>query len=148
MVYNSPHAKDRIFSSMASLKHYLNSVIGEAMAEATQSESCNANVITSSKPGFGDYQANGIMSEAKRHGMKPRDLAEQVIISLKQRPAKPDRQTGNRRPGFHQYLLSDREIRTRATLAIQEPDLLIPPRKIRLRLQWITPRRIWRKKCM
>ena len=89
---------------MASLKHYLNSVIGEAMAEATQSESCNANVITSSKPGFGDYQANGIMSEAKRHGMKPRDLAEQVIISLEQRPAQPDRQTGNRRPGFHQYL--------------------------------------------
>ena len=85
---------------MASLKHYLNSVISEAMAEATQSESCNANVITSSKPGFGDYQANGIMSEAKRHGMKPRDLAEQVIISLKQSlPSLIDRlEIG--RPGF------------------------------------------------
>ena len=112
---------------MASLKHYLNSVIGEAMAEATQSESCNANVITSSKPGFGDYQANGIMSEAKRHGMKPRDLAEQVIISLEQSlPSLIDRlEIGG--PGFINIFLSDREIRTRATLAIQEPDLLIPP---------------------
>ena len=112
---------------MASLKHYLNSVIGEAMAEATQSESCNANVITSSKPGFGDYQANGIMSEAKRHGMKPRDLAERVIISLeKGLPSLIDRlEIGG--PGFINIFLSDREIRTRATLAIQEPDLLIPP---------------------
>ncbi len=112
---------------MASLKHYLNSVIGEAMAEATQSESCNANVITSSKPGFGDYQANGIMSEAKRHGMKPRDLAEQVIISLEQGlPSLIDKlEIGG--PGFINIFLSDREIRTRATLAIQEPDLLIPP---------------------
>ena len=112
---------------MASLKHYLNSVIGEAMAEATQSESCNANVITSSKPGFGDYQANGIMSEAKRQGMKPRDLAEQVIISLEQGlPSLIDRlEIGG--PGFINIFLSDREIRTRATLAIQEPDLLIPP---------------------
>ena len=112
---------------MASLKHYLNSVIGEAMAEATQSESCNANVITSSKPSFGDYQANGIMSEAKRQGMKPRDLAEQVIISLEQGlPSLIDRlEIGG--PGFINIFLSDREIRARATLAIQEPDLLIPP---------------------
>ena len=111
---------------MASLKHYLNSVIGEAMAEATQSESCNANVITSSKPGFGDYQANGIMSEAKRHGMKPRDLAEQVIISLKQSlPSLIDKlEIGG--PGFINIYLSDSEIKKRATRAIQEPTLLIP----------------------
>ena len=97
------------------------------MAEATQSESCNANVITSSKPGYGDYQANGIMSEAKRHGMKPRVLAEQVIISLEQGlPSLIDRlEIGG--PGFINIFLSDREIRTRATLAIEEPDLLIPP---------------------
>ena len=111
---------------MASLKHYLNSVIGEAMAEATQSESCNANVITSSKPGFGDYQANGIMREAKRHGMKPGDLAEQVIISIKQSlPSLIDRlEIGG--PGFINIYLSDSEIKQRATRAIQEPTLLIP----------------------
>ena len=134
MVYNSPHAKDRIFSSMASLKHYLNSVIGEAMAEATQSESCNANVITSSKPGFGDYQANGIMSEAKRHGMKPRDLAEQVIISLKQSlPSLIDRlEIGG--PGFINIYLSDKEIKQRATRAIQEPTLLIPSAEVPIKV--------------
>ncbi|MEC7189327.1 MAG: arginine--tRNA ligase [Pseudomonadota bacterium] len=126
---------------MASLKHYLNSVIGEAMAEATQSESCNANVITSSKPGFGDYQANGIMSEAKRNGMKPRDLAERVIISLGQSlPSLIDRlEIGG--PGFINIFLSDREIRTRATLAIQEPDLLIPPAEdpIRVAVDYSSP---------
>jgi arginyl-tRNA synthetase len=126
---------------MASLKHYLNSVIGEAMAEATQSESCNANVITSSKPGFGDYQANGIMSEAKRHGMKPRDLAERVIISLEQSlPSLIERlEIGG--PGFINIFLSDREIRTRATLAIQEPDLLIPPAEdpIRVAVDYSSP---------
>lgn len=126
---------------MASLKHYLNSVIGKAMAEATQSESCNANVITSSKPGFGDYQANGIMSEAKRNGMKPRDLAERVIISLEQSlPSLIDRlEIGG--PGFINIFLSDREIRTRATLAIQEPDLLIPPAEdpIRVAVDYSSP---------
>ena len=134
MVYNSPHAKDRIFSSMASLKHYLNSVIGEAMADATQSKSCNANVITSSKPGFGDYQANGSMSEAKRRGMKPRDLAEQVIISLKQSlPSLIDRlEIGG--PGFINIHLSDSEIKHRATRARHPTDtrqgLCISLRKI------------------
>ncbi|MGB0231714.1 MAG: arginine--tRNA ligase [Pseudohongiellaceae bacterium] len=133
--------RSRIFSGMASLKHYLNSVIAEAMAEATQSESCNANVITSSKPGFGDYQANGIMSEAKRNGMKPRDLAERVIISLGQSlPSLIDRlEIGG--PGFINIFLSDREIRTRATLAIQEPDLLIPPAEdpIRVAVDYSSP---------
>ena len=119
---------------MASLKHYLNSIIGEAMAEATQSESCNANVITSSKPGFGDYQANGIMSEAKRRGMKPRDLAEQVIISLKQSlPSLIDRlEIGG--PGFINIFLSDSEIKKRATRAIQEPTLLIPPAEVPIKV--------------
>ena len=111
---------------MQSLKSYLNSVIGEAMAETTLSESCNANVITSSKPDFGDYQANGIMSAAKRQGLNPRDLAKQVIISLNRNlPSLIDR-LEIAGPGFINIFLSETEIKNRASRALRSPELLIP----------------------
>ena len=111
---------------MQSLKHYLSTLIGEAMAEATESESCNANVITTSKSDFGDYQANGIMSEAKRRRMNPRDLANKVITSLNRSlPSLIDRlEVGG--PGFINIFLSDTEIKNRANEALQNPALLIP----------------------
>ncbi|MGS9064501.1 arginine--tRNA ligase, partial [Salmonella enterica subsp. enterica serovar Infantis] len=39
-------------------------------------------VRQSPKVQFGDYQANGMMSVAKKLGMAPRQLAEQVLSQL------------------------------------------------------------------
>ncbi len=38
-------------------------------------------IIAPSKPGFGDYQANGAMGAAKRAGLNPRQLAEQIVAA-------------------------------------------------------------------
>lgn len=35
-----------------------------------------------SRPGFGDYQANGVMAAAKRAGQNPREVAQRVIDAL------------------------------------------------------------------
>jgi arginyl-tRNA synthetase len=41
-----------------------------------------ALVMTAANPKFGDYQANGIMAAAKKTGVNPRQLAEQVMAVL------------------------------------------------------------------
>ncbi|ANR80910.1 arginine--tRNA ligase [Kosakonia sacchari] len=43
---------------------------------------CEAQVRQSAKIQFGDYQANGVMAVAKKLGMAPRQLAEQVLSHL------------------------------------------------------------------
>lgn len=64
------------------IQHYLNSVISEAMAKAGAPNGLPAAVKPSSKPQFGDYQANGIMGAAKKLGINPRELAQKVIAEL------------------------------------------------------------------
>ena len=43
---------------------------------------CEPQVRQSAKVQFGDYQANGVMAVAKKLGMAPRQLAEQVLSHL------------------------------------------------------------------
>ncbi|MDF2527074.1 MAG: arginyl-tRNA synthetase, partial [Enterobacter mori] len=43
---------------------------------------CEPQVRQSAKVQFGDYQANGVMAVAKKLGMPPRQLAEQVLTHL------------------------------------------------------------------
>lgn len=52
------------------------------MIAAGAQEDCEAQVRQSAKSQFGDYQANGIMAVAKRLGLPPRQLAEQVLSHL------------------------------------------------------------------
>jgi arginyl-tRNA synthetase len=106
---------------MQSLKSYLNNTISRAMAEVTQSNACNANVITSSKPEFGDYQANGVMAEAKRRKTNPRELADQVVAVLNAEDSPIIDKLEVAGPGFINIFLSDTALIKRANLALNEP---------------------------
>ncbi len=64
------------------LKQSLSNLISDSLSEMTGIADCNANVITASKPEFGDYQANGVMALAKQLKSKPRDLAQQLVTLL------------------------------------------------------------------
>ena len=64
------------------IKQYLNKEISTALKECSDIQSSNANVTTSSRPEFGDYQANGIMPVAKQLSANPRELALKVIDYL------------------------------------------------------------------
>ncbi len=61
------------------LKALLNQRFSSAMTALGVPEDCAPMIALSSKPQFGDFQANGAMGAAKRMNMSPRDLASQII---------------------------------------------------------------------
>ncbi|PVM62098.1 arginine--tRNA ligase [Salmonella enterica subsp. enterica serovar Rubislaw] len=60
----------------------LSEKVSQAMIAAGAPADCEPQVRQSAKVQFGDYQANGMMVVAKKLGMAPRQLAEQVLTHL------------------------------------------------------------------
>ncbi|ELO1293265.1 arginine--tRNA ligase [Salmonella enterica] len=60
----------------------LSEKVSQAMIAAGAPADCEPQVRQSAKVQFGDYQANGMMAVAKKLGMAPRQLAEQVLTNL------------------------------------------------------------------
>jgi arginyl-tRNA synthetase len=56
--------------------------ISSAMAAVTGCKDCSAIVTPATNPEFGDYQANGAMSLAKKLKTNPRQLAEKIVEKL------------------------------------------------------------------
>ena len=64
------------------IQQILSDKIKQAMILAGASENVEPLVRQSSKPEFGDYQANGAMGEAKKLGMNPRDFAQKILANV------------------------------------------------------------------
>ncbi len=111
---------------MDTLKQYLNSLLATALAGETGLEQCNPNVITASKPQFGDYQANGIMALAKRLGSNPRELAGRVAARIEASNDPLIRQLEVAGPGFINVHLSDAGLLARARQIAAQPEMLVP----------------------
>lgn len=60
----------------------LSEKVRQAMIAAGAPADCEPQVRQSAKVQFGNYQANGMMAVAKKLGMAPRQLAEQVLTHL------------------------------------------------------------------
>ncbi|EIO1887229.1 arginine--tRNA ligase [Salmonella enterica] len=60
----------------------LSEKVSQAMIAAGAPADCEPQLRQSAKVQFGDYQANGMMAVAKKLGMAPRQLAEQVLTHL------------------------------------------------------------------
>lgn len=60
----------------------LSEKVSQAMIAAGAPADCEPQVRQSAKVQFGDYQANGVMAVAKKLGMAPRQLADQVLTHL------------------------------------------------------------------
>ncbi|MCS5948634.1 hypothetical protein LNP05_21500 [Klebsiella pneumoniae subsp. pneumoniae] len=65
--------------------------VSQALIAAGAPLIANPRVRQSAKVQFGDYQANGVMAVAKKLGMAPRQLAEQVLSSSLTSTALPTR---------------------------------------------------------
>ena len=65
-----------------SIKALLNNKLLAAMAAAGIPEHCEAHVTLSTRPGFGDFQANGAMAAAKQLKTNPRELAQKIVAQL------------------------------------------------------------------
>ncbi|MGS2723189.1 arginine--tRNA ligase [Porticoccus sp. GXU_MW_L64] len=65
-----------------SIKQQLSQRIQAAMAACDIPTDCGANITRSTKPEFGDFQANGVLAAAKRLKTNPRELAQRVLAGL------------------------------------------------------------------
>ena len=111
---------------MNTLKLTLIQIAGDALSEASGLENCDPNVITASKPEFGDYQSNGVMSVAKKIGSKPRELANLVVeaIAAQSNPLIERLEVAG--PGFINIHLSDAALIQRANEIEGDLGKLIP----------------------
>lgn len=62
----------------------------------------------SSRPEFGDYQFNGVMALAKKYGKNPREIAENIVESIKKDNKYKDINIAG--PGFINITFSDEEL--------------------------------------
>ena len=64
------------------LRNLLESRLAQALQKAGAPPDAPPMLGLATRPEFGDYQGNGVMGAAKRMGLKPRQLAEQVVAAL------------------------------------------------------------------
>lgn len=65
-----------------SIKTLLEQHVLAAMSAAGIPDDCTANIAISTRPEFGDFQANGAMAAAKKLKTNPRELAQKIIENL------------------------------------------------------------------
>ena len=111
---------------MQTLKQHLNKLLGKALVSVTDLPQCNANVITSSKREFGDYQANGIMAIAKQLNASPEELAKRVQKHLENHEDKLIERLEVAGPGFINIFLRNSQLLGRANILLKDLDTLIP----------------------
>lgn len=123
MVYNPLFfGRDYI---MLSYKSALNHLFGAALSDVSAIDNCNANVITSSRPEFGDYQVNGVMSLAKQLKKNPREIAGAVIekIDLAAHPFIKQMEIAG--PGFINVHLNNAELTQRGSSLLKSEAVLV-----------------------
>ncbi len=86
-----------------------------------------AQVRQSAKAQFGDYQANGVMTAAKKLGMPPRQLAEKVVALLELDGIADNVDIAG--PGFINIFLDRAWLAARVEAALASPRLNITPVK-------------------
>ena len=110
---------------MHTIKRTLTHLIGAELTALTGLDEVNPNVITASKPEFGDYQANGVMALAKRLGRNPRELGAELLARLEAADSPLVARYELAGPGFINIHLSVEALRMRANALLENPSLLI-----------------------
>ncbi len=123
---------------MENLRQQLSRIVGKALREASGLADSEPNVITASRPQFGDYQANGVMAAAGRSARKPRQLAEATVEAI------GEAQEGDAQgiiasaavagPGFINLRLSDAALVRHGNAVLGDPQALIAPRPKRQKI--------------
>jgi arginyl-tRNA synthetase len=122
----------------------LSEKVSQALIAAGAPADCEPQVRQSAKVQFGDYQANGVMAVAKKLGMAPRQLAEQVLSHLDLNGIANKVEIAG--PGFINIFLDPAFLADNVNRALQSERLGVASRRRRLSSS-TTPRRTWRKRC-
>lgn len=111
---------------MDTLKEHLSNLVSTSLSSVSGESKCNANVVTTSKPEFGDYQANGGMAIAKKLGSNPREFAQLVVNDLANKSDPIIAKVEVAGPGFINIHLAETALRDRANSVISNTGDLIP----------------------
>lgn len=111
---------------MKTLKQTLSLLVGDALSVVSGLADSDPNVITASKPEFGDYQSNGVMSIAKKIGSNPRQLANDVVEKMTADGNPLIEKFEVAGPGFINIHLSDLALMQRASEIQSDLQKLIP----------------------
>lgn len=103
----------------------LSDKVSQALIAAGAPADCKAQVRPSAKAQFGDYQANGVMSVAKKLGMPPRQLAEKVVQLLDLGDVASKVEIAG--PGFINIFLKSDWVARQADQVLNAPKLGIAP---------------------
>ena len=103
----------------------LSDKVSQALIAAGAPADCEAQVRPSAKAQFGDYQANGVMSVAKKLGMPPRQLAEKVVQLLDLGDVAGKVEIAG--PGFINIFLNSDWVARQADQVLNAPKLGIAP---------------------
>ena len=98
-----------------------------------------AIVGPATRPEFGDYQANGALAAAKRLGVKPGELAQEVIKAARIEDIARAEVTG---PGFISLTIDDRWL---AKAVVAAP--ILRPLTLRRAWLWTIRTPIWPRRC-
>jgi arginyl-tRNA synthetase len=90
---------------MLNIKDSLDALLSKALTAASGVADCQALINLSSRPEFGDYQANGVMAIAKQLKRNPRELAAEVVAAIDENELLADVQIAG--PGFINIFLKD-----------------------------------------
>lgn len=99
------------------IQQILSDKIKQAMVLAGAEENVEPLVRQSSKPEFGDYQANGAMGAAKKLGMNPRDFAQKILANVNLDGIAEKLEIAG--PGFINIFLNKDWLANNANLALQ-----------------------------
>lgn len=103
----------------------LSDKVSQALIAAGAPADCESQVRPSAKAQFGDYQANGVMSVAKKLGMPPRQLAEKVVQLLDLGDVAGKVEIAG--PGFINIFLNSDWVARQADQVLKAPKLGIAP---------------------
>jgi len=103
------------------IRNFLSERLQAAMHTAGVPDDCLPLVTQSTKPQFGDYQANGAMGAAKRLRTNPRQLAQAIVAALDLGDAIEKAEIAG--PGFINIHLSPAWLGDRLTAVIDDPRL-------------------------
>jgi len=103
------------------IRNFLSERLRAAMHTAGVPDDCPPLVTQSTKPQFGDYQANGAMGAAKRLRTNPRQLAQATVAALDLGDAIEKAEIAG--PGFINIHLSPAWLGDRLTAVIDDPRL-------------------------
>lgn len=110
------------------IRQFLEARVKQAMQAAGAAKDSPAVIKASSRPEFGDYQANGVMGAAKKLKINPRELATQVLEHLDLANVAGKVEIAG--PGFINIHLKDAWLSSQAESTLKHPNLDINPTKL------------------